>query len=60
MMLAQVEVSNKAALDRKTELMKQVRDEDLKIVRYNADKVQKEEQAAAEERRKKEEKELEI
>ena len=59
-MLAQVEVSNKAALDRKTELQRKERDEDLKIVRYNADKVQKEENAAAEERRKKEEKELEI
>lgn len=40
--------------------MRQEREEDLKIVRYNADRISKEEMAALEERRKKEEKELEI
>lgn len=59
-MLAQVEVSNKAAQDRKHEQQRLEREEDLKIVRYNAERVSKEEQEAEEARRKKEEKELEI
>jgi len=59
-MLQEVEVSNKVALDRKAEKVRQEREEDLKIVRYNADRISKEEIAALEERRKKEEKELEI
>jgi hypothetical protein len=59
-MLQEVEISNKIALDRKSEKLRNERDEDLKIVRYNADRIAKEEQRAAEERRIKEEKELEI
>jgi hypothetical protein len=59
-MLSEVEVSNKVALDRKADKLRAERDEDLKIVRYNADRIAKEEQRAAEERRMKEEKELEI
>ena len=59
-MLQEVEVSNKIALDRKSEKLRNEREEDLKIVRYNADRIAKEEQRAAEERRIKEEKELEI
>lgn len=59
-MLQEVEVSNKVALDRKGEKVRQERDEDLKIVRYNADRIAKEEFDAAEAKRKKEEKELEI
>ena len=59
-MLQEVEVSNKIALGRKSEKIRQERDEDLKIVRYNADRIAKEEAAAAEARRIKEEKELEI
>lgn len=55
-----MEISNKIALDRKSEKLRNERDEDLKIVRYNADRISKEEQRAAEERRIKEEKELEI
>ena len=59
-MLAEVEVSNKVALDRKADKLRAEREEDLKIVRYNADRIAKEEQRAAEERALKEEKELEI
>lgn len=59
-MLAEVEVSNKVALDRKGEKVRLEREEDLKIVRYNADRIAKEESTAAEARRVKEEKELEI
>jgi len=42
-MLSEVEASNKVALDRKTEKLRLERDEDLKIVRYNADRIAKEE-----------------
>lgn len=59
-MLSEVEVSNKVALDRKQDKIRIERDEDLKIVRYNAERVAKEEADAEEARRKKEEKELEI
>jgi hypothetical protein len=59
-MLAEVEVSNKIAQDRKAEKIKAEQEEDLKIVRYNAEKVAKEEREAAEERRRKDEKEKEI
>ena len=59
-MLREVEASNKVALDRKSEKARLEREEDLKIVRYNADRIQKEEQAAAEARRIREEKEQEI
>ena len=59
-MLQEVEVSNKIALERKGEKVRQEREEDLKIVRYNADRIAKEEAAAVEARRIKEEKELEI
>lgn len=59
-MLSQVEVSNKIALDRRQEKLRQERDEDLKIVRYNADRIAKEEADAREAQRVKEEKELEI
>ena len=59
-MLEEVEISNKVALERKQAALQREREEDLKIVRYNADRLQKEEIAAAEARRLKEEKELEI
>ena len=59
-MLSEVEVTNKIALDRKQEKLRQERDEDLKIVRYNADRIAKEEADAMEAQRVKEEKELEI
>ena len=59
-MIDEVEVTNKIALDRKQEKLRQERDEDLKIVRYNADRIAKEEAAAREAQRLKEEKELEI
>lgn len=59
-MLSQVEVSNKIALDRRQEKLRQEREEDLKIVRYNADRIAKEEADAREAQRVKEEKELEI
>ena len=59
-MLKEVEVSNRIALERKSEKLRNERDEDLKIVRYNADRIAKEEAAAAEAQRIKEEKELEI
>lgn len=59
-MLQQVEASNKVALDRKQQKAQMERDEDLKIVRYNAEKIQKEEAAAAEAKRIRDEKEQEI
>ena len=59
-MLSEVEVTNKMSLDRKQDKLRQERDEDLKIVRYNADRIAKEEADAAEAQRQKEEKELEI
>ena len=59
-MLAEVEVSNKVALDRKTQKEREEREEDLKIVQYNAMQVAKEQAAAEESRRIKEEKEKEI
>ena len=59
-MMQEVEVSNKIALERKAEKVRQDRDEDLKIVRYNAERIAKEEADAAEARRIREEKEQEI
>lgn len=59
-MRQEVEVSNKVALDRKAEKARLEKEEDLKIVRYNAERTRKEEERLAEERRIKEEKELEI
>ena len=59
-MLAEVEVSNKVAQDRKAIKIKEEQDEDLKIVMYNAEQVSKEEQKASDERRKRDEKEKEI
>ena len=59
-MLAEVEVSNKVALDRNQEKLRAEREEDLKIVRYNADRIAKEEADAREAQRVKEEKEQEI
>lgn len=56
----EVEVSNKIALERKAQREREEREEDLKIVQYNADRIAKDEQRLAEERRIKEEKELEI
>ena len=47
-MLAEVEVANRVALDRKAEKVAKEREEDLKIVRYNADRIAKEEAAARE------------
>ena len=59
-MIAEVEVSNKVAQERKAEKLRQDREEDLKIVRYNADRIAKEEAEQAEQARLREEKELEI
>lgn len=59
-MRQEVEVSNKVALDRKAQKARLEKEEDLKIVRYNADRTAKEEARVIEERRIKEEKELEI
>jgi len=59
-MLSEVEVTNKISLDRKQDKLRHERDEDLKIVRYNADRIAKEESDAAEAQRLKEDKELEI
>ena len=59
-MMQEVEVSNKIALEHKAEKVRQDRDEDLKIVRYNAERIAKEEADAAEARRIREEKEQEI
>ena len=59
-MLSEVEVANRIALDRKAEKVAKEREEDLKIVRYNADRIAKEEAAAREAQRIKEEKELEM
>ena len=50
-MLQEVEVSNSIAQDRKAEKLRQEREEDLKIVRYNAERIAREEAQAAEERR---------
>ena len=58
--LQEVEVSNKFALDRKADKARIEREEDLKIVRYNADRIKKEEESAAEAKRIREEKEQEI
>jgi len=59
-MIAEVEVSNKVAQERKTEKLRQEREEDLKIVRYNAERISKEEAEQREAARLREEKELEI
>ena len=59
-MMQEVEVSNKIALDRKAEKVRQDREEDLKIVRYNAERIAKEEADAREAQRIREEKEQEI
>jgi len=59
-MLSEVEVTNKISLDRKQDKLRHERDEDLKIVRYNANRIAKEESDAAEAQRLKEDKELEI
>ena len=58
--MQEVEVSNKIALERKAEKVRQDREEDLKIVRYNAERIAKEEADAREAQRIREEKELEI
>ena len=59
-MMQEVEVSNKIALDRKAEKVRQDREEDLRIVRYNAERIAKEEADAREAQRIREEKEQEI
>lgn len=59
-MIAEVEVSNNVAQDRKAEKLRREREEDLKIVRYNAERIAKEEAQIAEQNRIKAEKELEI
>lgn len=41
-MRSEVEISNKVALDRKAEKLQMDREEDLKIVRYNAELIAKE------------------
>jgi len=47
-MVAEVEVSNNIAQDRKAEKLRKEREEDLKIVRYNAERIAKEEAQIAE------------
>lgn len=47
-MLQEVEVTNRIALDRKQEKLQKEREEDLKIVRYNAERIAKEEAEARE------------
>ena len=59
-MIAEVEKVNKIALGKKSEKIQQEKDEDQKIVRYEADKRAREEAVLAEERRIKEEKEREV
>ena len=59
-MIAEVEVSNKVAQERKQEKLRLEREEDLKIVKYNAARIAKEEADAREAARIREEKELEI
>jgi len=59
-MIAEVEKVNKIALGKKSEKIQQEKDEDQKIVRYEADKRAREEAVLAEERRVKEEKEREV
>ena len=59
-MIAEVEKVNKVALGKKSEKIQKEKDEDLEIVRYEADKRAREELALMEERKIKEEKEKEI
>jgi len=47
-MVAEAEVSNNIAQDRKAEKLRKEREEDLKIVRYNAERIAKEEAQIAE------------
>ena len=56
-MISEVEKVNKIALGKKAEKVASEKDEDLKIVRYEADKRAMEEARLAEERKIKEEKE---
>jgi len=59
-MIAEVEKVNKVALGKKAEKIQKEKNEDLEIVRYEAEKRAREEQALEEERKIKDEKEKEI
>jgi len=59
-MIAEVEKVNKVALGKKSEKIQKEKNEDLEIVRYEAEKRAREEQALEEERKIKDEKEKEI
>jgi len=59
-MLAEVEVVNRIALKKKQEAVEKEKEEDMKIFKYNQDRIAKEENRLAEERRLKDEKEREI
>ena len=59
-MLAEVEVVNRVALKKKQEAVEKEKDEDMKIFKYNQDRIAKEGNRLAEERRLKDEKEREI
>lgn len=59
-MIAEVEKVNKVALGKKAEKIQKEKNEDLEIVRYEAEKRAREELALEEERKIKDEKEKEI
>ena len=59
-MIAEVEASNRIALQKKQEKVQREKEEDLKIFKYNQEVIAKEEARIADELRIKEEKELEI
>jgi hypothetical protein len=59
-MIAEVEKVNKVALGKKSEKIQKEKNEDLEIVRYEAEKRAREEMALEEERKIKDEKEKEI
>ena len=59
-MIAEVEAANKVALAKKAEMRQMQIDEDMKIVRYNQEKIAREAAKAEEERRIALEKEAEV
>jgi len=59
-MLAEVEVVNKAAQKKRQEDVEKEKDDDMRIFKYNQDKIAKEEARLMEEQRLKDEKEREI
>ena len=59
-MLAEVEVVNKAAQKKRQEDVEKEKEDDMRIFKYNQDKIAKEEARLMEEQRLKDEKEREI